>query len=254
MKKLFIGAISLCAAALVWAAQYQVMPFFDGREGDKTIAGVIGAGAGRTNFNGAMPAGSLTNVTNPFQSNNWTRPVLLSSSPAVFVFGGRWGFGTNSLTLSGAGSNDANGPYVYAPAAGDTFGTRYTNGLEHAILLLGSYWICTNAQGLTNYRKTATSGLNSGSWILVSPGTAPVPTSTFTDATLGGRGAEMSMAWSPNGSNWVVQGAVSNTPSSTNWTATILTKPITNGYFAVWAGTNHATNGAAFTNAYLEAF
>jgi uncharacterized protein affecting Mg2+/Co2+ transport len=250
MKKFFFTIVLAAFGFVAWAQMYQASTFFDGSKAISTMSS--------TNvhqFLGVLPSGALSGVLTGQVASVWTNIVYVNDGTPTFVFGGRYLSGTNTLLLSGAGSNDSNGTYVYAPWNGDTFGTRYTNGLAHAVTLLGSYWVLTNAQGSTNYRKAAAGGLV-GNWLLVLPGTTPVPASTFSGDTLAGGNTILSMKYSPDKSNWITGVNVTNVaPGSANWSATLYRfASFSNGYYQVVTGTNATTNGAALTNAYLRAY
>ena len=263
MKKLFVGVFAVCATALVWAAQYQVATFFDGTP----VTAVSGVSLLSTNsFLGYLPGGGRTavlggtlgnNSVGPYlssvlQSNGWTKKVLVPAATAGLSFGFKCAPGTNYVTLSDAGSNDANGPYFYAPAAGDTFGSRYTNGLAHALVKLGAVWCCTNAQGLTNYTAAAVTG----PWVVKLPGITPTPTSAYSDVVgAAGTMTILSLAKSYDGSNWTSFMNLTNNANNSTYTGTNVPITLTDyAYLTVYAATNGNTNGAAITNAYLRAY
>lgn len=252
MKKIFATVLVAVLGYLALAQMYQAVTFFNGSLDQSGLAST-------NRFYGVFPIGALSSVSTGTLAKNWTNPngfLVVGDAPRI-VFGGRFGYGTNTVFVTGAGSNDSNGRYTFDSDSGNL----YTNENGHSISNdqgVAAFWVLRNAEGGTNYRKTVTAGLNGGSWITYLSGVAPAPTSYFDDTTSAGT-VNLNLEWSPDGSNWQTWNTIHCTaPGTTNWFASIIeatgATEMSNGYYRVISGTNYASNSSALSNAYLRVY
>lgn len=240
---------------ILWAGPYSSVSFFDGSKlkTNSAMAGVTMMSTGA--FTGYLAAsGEINDITGTIESNQWTSTNLITASYVTFVLGGYSTNSTNTVYVSGAGSNNMNGIYNYT--SDDNY-EGYTNACDannSTITLKGSYWLMTNSAGQTNYRIPGGFGLV-GTWTTVLPASANPPSSIFYNESALPVGVKIS--GSPDRSNWTTVARVYATLNTTaSWFSAMATLNLaTNAYawYTVDSGTNYCTN-SWITNTFLNGY